>query len=38
MKNYLYAVMFFYLITITAHAEDGGITLDLKEGVVLVTF
>ncbi|MCZ4338168.1 hypothetical protein [Shewanella colwelliana] len=34
MKKYLYAVMFFYLITITVHAEDGGITLDLKEGVV----
>ncbi|QDF76925.1 MULTISPECIES: hypothetical protein [Shewanella] len=34
MKKYLYAVMFFYLISITAHAEDGVTTLDLKEGVV----
>ena len=34
MKNYLYAVMFFYLITASVHAEDGVITLDLKEGVV----
>ncbi|QYK12764.1 hypothetical protein K0I63_18895 [Shewanella rhizosphaerae] len=34
MKNYLYAVMFFYFVTISVRAEDELITLDLKEGVV----
>lgn len=38
MKKYLYAVMFFYLINISAYADGEFITLELEKGVTFDSF